>query len=61
MLHIERKIAYGKIICIVQRNIWAYGKELHTKEDIYRGDVETEEDVIDLLRGYSHEANVQSI
>ena len=26
----------------------AHGKELHTKEDTHEGDIETEEDVIDL-------------
>lgn len=42
------------------RDIRAHRKELHTKKDIHGEDIETGEDVIDLLRRRSYGGNVQS-
>ncbi len=39
----------------------AYGKELYTKEDTHGEDVETGDEIIDLLRRLAHGATVQSM
>ena len=38
----------------------AYGKELHTKNNTHRVDVETEKDVMDLSKRHAHGVTVQS-
>ena len=36
-----------------------YRKELRTKKDIHRGDVETKEDIIDLSKGRAYGESIQ--
>lgn len=57
VLHIEKKIIYGKIIHIVKRDIQVHRKEVY-KKDTHGEDVEIEKDIIDLQKRYSDRANL---